>query len=331
MKILIVWGLGFFNTMTSIQDITMQLEHEIASRINDTNMNSLQLPSKAINALRRDGLSGFWKTDDMRDSIFNHFCTFEEVSLLYIGIDDEFYSGFERLENGTVLEWSREAGNEAPALVRVVDSMNGERRSDWGPVIIRPYNTTLRPWYIGAIADHPELYWTDVYPFAANVLGITLAGSVKVDGNVVGVAAMDFTLAAISSILENVRLTKNGIAFIVKKSGELLASNVKDDVELADQNLELIAAVDSSSKIISYVSRQIIKGYGSFEHVVSREEPRKIMSISKGLERFYVIASDFPFDKSVDWVIFVVIPESDIMENVFIVTGVSRSWSDDTI
>lgn len=240
MKILIVWGLGFFNTMTSIQDITMQLEHEIASRINDTNMNSLQLPSKAINALRRDGLSGFWKTDDMRDSIFNHFCTFEEVSLLYIGIDDEFYSGFERLENGTVLEWSREAGNEAPALVRVVDSMNGERRSDWGPVIIRPYNTTLRPWYIGAIADHPELYWTDVYPFAANVLGITLAGSVKVDGNVVGVAAMDFTLAAISSILENVRLTKNGIAFIVKKSGELLASNVKDDVELADQTWNLL-------------------------------------------------------------------------------------------
>ena len=94
------------------------------------------------------------------------------------------------------------------------------------------FDCTGRPWYTTAQAARIGQAWSEVYVFVAacspigKVLGITGAAVVhNVDGVLLGVAAVDYQLTSIESVLANhLSGLPNAVAFIVDNAEEKLVA-----------------------------------------------------------------------------------------------------------
>ena len=87
------------------------------------------------------------------------------------------------------------------------------------------YDPRVRPWYGAAVAAAGEMIITDPYVFfSSQEPGVTAALPVLgSDGEVQGVVRVDVSLTQLSDFLVELRLGKNGSAFIVNRTGEVIA------------------------------------------------------------------------------------------------------------
>jgi len=86
------------------------------------------------------------------------------------------------------------------------------------------YNVKTRPWYIAALKNK-KTTWLDVYRYYfTQELGISVVTPVITkDEKIVGVIKFDIGIEFIRKLIEDVKFSKNGIIFIVSKSGKLIA------------------------------------------------------------------------------------------------------------
>ncbi len=94
------------------------------------------------------------------------------------------------------------------------------------------YDPRSRPWYTAAVAAGGDPVITDPYVFfTSQEPGVTAAFPVfNTDGDVQGVVGVDVSLRQLSEFLGNLRLGGSGTAFIVNRSGEVIA--LEDQTEL---------------------------------------------------------------------------------------------------
>lgn len=86
------------------------------------------------------------------------------------------------------------------------------------------FDPRTRPWYKDAL-NQPEKYvWTDPYIDAITGEAImTLAKTVKINDVFVGVAALDFSIQSITSMVNTTKIGEQGYAFLLDQNGILLA------------------------------------------------------------------------------------------------------------
>ncbi|MCA0928799.1 adenylate/guanylate cyclase domain-containing protein [Ruegeria profundi] len=86
------------------------------------------------------------------------------------------------------------------------------------------YDPRTRPWYLGA-KEQTGIYITPLYRFeSTGRLGVTVAKRVlNLNGELVGVVALDMTISALSQILDDIRIGDHGRAFMLNHEGHLLS------------------------------------------------------------------------------------------------------------
>ena len=86
------------------------------------------------------------------------------------------------------------------------------------------YDPRTRPWYKRAEAER-RIVWTDPYIFfTSQNPGITVAGpSYGVTGNLHGVIGVDIGIDQLSTFIGNLKIGKNGRAFMINNNGDLVA------------------------------------------------------------------------------------------------------------
>lgn len=86
------------------------------------------------------------------------------------------------------------------------------------------YDPRARPWYIEATETRSSI-WTDPYIFfTSQSPGVTAATPVVgFQGNVQGVVGVDIEIKELSNFLSNLRVGKNGAAFILNRNGDVIA------------------------------------------------------------------------------------------------------------
>ena len=100
------------------------------------------------------------------------------------------------------------------------------------------FDPRTRPWYAEAVAAGGQPIVTDPYVFfTRQEPGVTAAVSVlDPDGNVQGVVGVDISLIQLSEFLGELRLGDNGLAFIVTKSGGVIALEDISQLQQPDGN-----------------------------------------------------------------------------------------------
>ncbi len=111
----------------------------------------------------------------------------------------------------------------------------------------KKYDARTRPWYIDAVKKRERVFTPVYFSASKKQMLITVAQPVfDEDSSVFGVFAADLFLRQFSETLENINISKNGVAYIVDDLGYLVASSAGDPM-FKEQGGKLEREVPASS------------------------------------------------------------------------------------
>ena len=179
------------------------------------------------------------------------------------------------------------------------------------------YDARTRPWYEGAVNSKGRIF-TPVYPARSiKELVITLAQPVyKRDGRVAGVFAIDLYLQRLSALLQEQKISANGVAFIVDDKGFLVASSTGDELFSESGNTLVRHIPDQSREPVVRRAYQQVRPMLA-EMTEPWAQHLSFASSSAGAENALVVVMQ-PFGESegLRWRLVVAAPESDFTGDV---------------
>jgi hypothetical protein len=160
--VVVIWAIGFFNSQRSINSLSLQLQQEITSEI-DQKTDSLLNQAPQIEAI----ILAQFKTDVMtldsvlpvRNQLRPLFLSYPLVTGIYIGTQENMMVGYLRVPYTDYATYYFTAPNNNTLYTYRIENTTTA-------IISAPvesiYAPTARPWYQLVVADQAAT-WTDVY------------------------------------------------------------------------------------------------------------------------------------------------------------------------
>ncbi|MEB3211230.1 MAG: ATP-binding protein [Leptolyngbyaceae bacterium] len=322
LEILAAVGLtGWFslrNGQRAVNDLAIQLDYEIATRIEQHLDDYLSVP-KQINESNAEAIRlGLLDIDDeiqLYRTFWKQIQIFPSVSYISIGVQNT--GGFVdagRQSDGTLVIEMTEGfiagdfltyGTDADAHpTQLLD------RSD-------AYDPRVRPWYTQAV-EQGSTTWTEPYSLFPD-LDLAIAAVTPIydaDSHVLqGVVATDLTLSGIDDFLQTLEIGKSGEAFIVERSGLLIGTSTDHSpfVQTAsDVEPERLSATDLQVPIIQSATHALLAKFGDFQKI---HHTQALVTQGRG-DRQFIQVLPFQDEMGLDWLIIVTVPESDFMAEI---------------
>lgn len=307
----IVAYLSFRNGQKAVQEMAGNLQNEISNRIQEHLTNYLEKPhtiaqlnvgSARLEKLQPEDLSAtqryFWQQMQI----------FQSVREIYLGTEEGLYIGITRDASGKLLAKITENFPE-----RSYYALDSEANLANLLQIETKYDARSRPWYIGATAARAPV-WTEIYTFFQGDLGITAAQPFyNSQGDFRGVMAVDIILSQISDFLRNMKISRSGQIFIMERSGALVGSSTDEKPYIigTDGKAKRLQAIDSTNPLTKAAAEHIITNFNL--NVVA--PPKKLQIILNERSNFVHVMS-YKDGIGLDWLVIVVIPENDFMEQI---------------
>jgi adenylate cyclase len=97
------------------------------------------------------------------------------------------------------------------------------------------YDPRTRPWYLGAVRNPHDLFWTAPYVFYSDKTpGVTVSFAHHFDGEVEGAIGFDIALSSLSTFLAELDIRAGGIAALFDGEGRVIASPAAGDVVMTE-------------------------------------------------------------------------------------------------
>jgi len=307
----LVGYLSFRNGQDAVNQVTKELRQEIADRIKERLTSYLTTPHLVqqlhANALRLNILN---PNDFAQMELF----FWQQGQPLSLGISTIAYSnnlgefvGANKPEGYTVIS-NAETGR---AIRRYAVDRNGKRLK-----IIREklnYDARTRGWYKTAVKAGKPV-WSKIEPSAiGNRLDISAVTPVFNPQQVLqGVLLTDISLGQISSFLSNLKIGKTGQAFILERSGLIVANSTQEPISsiVGDKDPQRLKASDSKNPILK-ASIAKLENYN-----VSNLEQQLQLDLTIDGARHFLQVLPYKDRNGIDWLILVNIPESDFMSQI---------------
>ncbi|MBP0028264.1 adenylate/guanylate cyclase domain-containing protein [Roseofilum sp. Guam] len=308
--------LSLRNGQQAVRAVTLQLRDEASARIRQhlddylevprivaqVNTNSLelgQLDTQDPSRLTRT----FWRQRNLFDPI--------EVSAIYFGTVEGAFTGLGFQNDQT---WQVGISGEETDFhfysYATDDRGNPTELLEKG----NTYDPRVRPWYKKAV-EAQEATWSDIYAdFKEPRLKITLAEPVfQESGELWGVLGVDFVLSHIRNFLQAIRIGESGKTFIMDRSGFLVATSTEDlPFMIKPDTVERLPAVEIENRVIQKTALYLYDRFGDFEKIKEAFN----LEFNLDRERYFLQVVPFSQGQNLDWLIVVIVPESDFMGQI---------------
>jgi len=205
---------------------------------------------------------------------------------------------------------------ERKEAIRVEDSFvnAGDQISYTGSKTrVSDYFSPERSWYRKAVANAGKNIWTDIYVFDVSRkpglnTAVTLAD--RNTGELTGVISIAIELDRISTYLANLTSLRSGTAFIIDRTGDLVAFRDSREVTRPSVNgglPELKPLSESYHPMLQVAQAGIVESGARLEAL---DAPRQFLTHDANGGRYFLTLA--PADRS-GWLIGTVIPEADFM------------------
>jgi PAS domain S-box-containing protein len=308
----IVSYLSLKNGEQAVNDVAHQLREELSIRINDklknyvtisqtiNDLNATAFAKGEIDLSKEKGVSFFWQQMRLFPQVSNVYCVSERGEYLGVG----------KLGNDRALQLvvSNPATKFIPSYYNLDPTGN---RNKLIKTSDRTYDPRDRDWYKDVKA-FGETTWSKIY-LDANTQLPTITEATPVfnpkNGLLVGICAVDFFLPKeVSSFLSTLKLGKTGSAFIMERSGLLVADSARDLPINGNRN---IAATESQNLLIRSTAIYLRDRFGSDLQQIKKNLQTDFIEND---QRQFVQVITFKDDRNLDWLIVLVIPESDFLD-----------------
>ena len=249
------------------------------------------------------------------------------VPYLYVGSSDGSFFGLEREDHGFVVRHIRPGDSgRRHYLIREPGD-----RSQLIKTETTVYDPRKRPWYQLAATTGQRVF-TDVYRSAVkNQFDLTLAQPIfDTDGKtLLGVMAVDMSLARLTDLISNTRISENAVTYLVDAQGRMVASSVKEELsEIVNGKHQRITPLQSQAPLVRESYARLgaqARDTRSMGESLVRLETQDDWLQTLGLTNNRLIALQRPFGAKyqLDWQLIVVAPEQDFTLQV----TQARQWA----
>lgn len=315
----LVGYLSFRNGQKAVHSLASQLRQEVTARIERELRGYFEVPHDInrlnADAMRRGDLDVVNATRG-ESQLYQQMVIAPTVAFVYCGSaqQGEFFGVLRSPDDG-LLQLSY--GNRSNDFLRYYYRLNvaGDRT-----YLIRQadkaFDARQRPWFRQAITAERAV-WTDIYiAFTTGLPNITAALPVydRTGRRLLGVCATDVVLPEeFRDFLRNLEIGQTGQAFVVDRQGNLISNSTDEPLMIGDgQNAKLLPATESQDPLVRGTAQYLVERFGAVNNI---ERSQQLEFHLNGKRQFLEVV---PFrDKyGLDWLIAVVVPESDFMGQI---------------
>ena len=313
----LVGYISFRNGQRAVNNVAHQLRSELANRIEEHLRSFLATPHQInqinANAIRQGTPDAsdpaaleryFWEQIQVFDSVTSIYFGNTEGGLvdtgregaagsLYVIVTDEFKSGpFRKYATDS-------AGNRTELLTTVPG-----------------FDARTRSWYSNAVEEGGAL-WSDAYIlFTGQDMAIAASRPVYDEQqNLLGVVSVDVFVSHIGNFMRKLEIGETGSSFIMERSGLLIASSTDEEPFTGldgDEAQRRLYASKSATPIIRHAAESLTEQFGDYHKITEEQQ----FEFEVDGRRQFLQVTPVQDEYGIDWLIVVVIPESDFMAQI---------------
>ncbi len=305
--------LSLKNGQQAVNELAIQLKEEISYRIRQDLKAFIKTPQR-INQLNAAALASRQIDSRNLPKLMQHFWeqmqVFEETTQISIGNQAREFVGIDRQDDGslTIVEASQ---SNNYAFSRYAASPGGSRL-----ILLNSrdnYDPRTRPWYKVAVANR-TFSWSEIFPHFTDST-LLLAGSQPVygpSGSLEGVLLITMSLSQIGDFLQSLAIGKTGQAFIIERSGNLIATSTTEQPFRRVGNRTERLSIQASSDSLTQATAQYLQSqFGNFGQINGNH----LLTFDFDGQRQFVQVTPFR-EQGLDWLVVVTVPESDFMAQI---------------
>ncbi|MUH01467.1 HAMP domain-containing protein [Scytonema sp. UIC 10036] len=313
--------LSFKNGQKAVNVVAAQLRTEISKRVEQNLQTYLETPHQ-VNQSNAVALAmGELNLQDLAKlerHFFYQLKIFNGVNLIGFANNKKELFSAERFPDGslTIRVSGKQTGYE---LRTYTTNSEGDRQKIIN--VGKDYDPHKRSWYQIPIRTGQQS-WSEIYP---HITGETLylgASQPVYDkkGNLEGVLLSNLNLLQLGNFLQSLKIGKTGESFIIERSGMLVATSTQEKpfgftrktVTLPENNVTRLLAKESSDLKTQATAKYLEEKFGNFDLIKNEQQ----LDFKVHGERQFIQVLPFQDNRGIDWLIIVVIPESDFMQEI---------------
>jgi signal transduction histidine kinase len=311
--------LSLRNGQKSVNEIVDLLQKETSIRVKERVENYLETP-QLVNQINDDavrtGVLNFNNLEGSRNYFWRQVLRFKSIGHVGIATEKGQY-----LRLGWVNRW---VGTEEPQLAEQLKLGSGDliyykldkNGNSTGVARTVPnYDPRNRPFYKAALKNN-RAAWSEVYINAGYGSLQINASSPYYDeqGNLVGVLTCQIGLDQIRVFLQTIQVGKSGKVFIMEPSGELIATSTTSELLTIGkgEKQKRLKAQESSNPILRRSIEALTAQIKALDNLL---EGTQLDFLLDG-QRYFLKVSPMRDAFGLNWLIVVVVPESDFMEQI---------------
>ncbi|MDB9379853.1 PAS domain S-box protein [Nodularia sphaerocarpa] len=314
----LVGWIAYRSGQQSVDEVANQLRTELTNRITERLETNANIP-KAINRLNATAFAQ-GDIDVSNPRGVHHFWQqlqlYETLSFVYCGDEQGGFLGVRRLSEQDSTKIVLQFSNADTNFMRQGFALDerGDRTVPSGR-FDQPFDPRVRPWYQAAKTTKGEV-WSEIYlAFSTQFPTVTASYPVYDPANnaLIGVCGTDLFLPQeLSLFLRNLKIGQTGTAFILERSGRLVATSSEEPMVTGEgETSERLLATDSTNSTIRGTAEYLQGRFGSLNDIQSVQQ----LDFHLHRERQYVQVVPFQ-DGNLNWLVVLTIPESDFMAQI---------------
>lgn len=311
----VVGYLSFRNGQKAVNDVATQLRREVITRIQENLETYIQAPL-LLNQIHANGIElGQIDLQDARRlqrHLWKSIQSFDSIRGTYAGNTQGEFFGATALSNGIQQVTLADESTDGNLNIYMADS---EGNPTTLIESVPNYDPRVRPWYKAAVEAGVQPLWTEIYTdFATKESAITATQAVyDKSGQLLGVVGSDFFFTRINEFLHDLKIGQSGQTFIIERDGMLVSTSTLDPVFFIEgEQTKRIKASESENIIIRATANYLLDNFGNFSQI---KTTKNLDFYLKG-ERQFLQVAPLKDGKGLDWLIVVVVPESDFMAQI---------------
>jgi two-component sensor histidine kinase len=309
----LVGWLSFRHGQQAIKELATKLHSQAIAQVSHHLEDYLSAP-KLINQINQQAMqSGLLKQSDMQSMgrFFWKQVQLFNVSYINFGTPSGELVGAERKPNGS-FGIDLMTDDRPGMLYEYAADSRGNRTKFLDRY---PYNHQLESWYTNAVRAGKPV-WSDVYQWDGMPGVLAISASYPLynnQANLIGVLGVDRVISDMAESLRQIQIGRSSVVFIIERSGLLVASSSSHpSFALVQSKAQRILASKSRDPLIQATAALLVK---QFDNLAGIQVSQKLEFSISG-EKQLVQVLPWRDEMGLDWLIVVVLPESDFMEHI---------------
>ena len=311
----IVGYLSFRNGQQAVNHLAHQLMNKV-SRLVDQHLDSYLATPHQINQINADAIEqGLLNIRDL-PSIGHFFwkqMQLYDFSYINYGLITGEYVAAGHLEGDVKVSISETSLNTKGKNYNYATDSQGNRTKMIA--VYEDYDHRTEAWYIDAVRAGKPV-WSQVYLWDSTPEYIAIAASHPIYDNtnkLIGAVSVDLLLSNISDFLRKLETSPSAKTFIVERDGLVIASSSPEQpFTLVKGKAQRLNVLNSSDSLIQATVQYLQAKFGNFSEIKDTQE----LDLKLKGEEHFVQITPWRDKFGLDWLVIVVVPESDFMEQI---------------